>query len=263
MRISTMVFRCSVALFALAAWVGGFRPAGELLPSHPERDPATLLRGVWHRYPAGDLGSPVRFYYFHDDGLGLYRYGRQGLTYTNSFNWSVEADTLTLYFRKTGETHRVPFSLEQGGTVLHLVQDPKEGEDARYQKESSPTAATPLPLLGHIDGQMWIDFRPFATGGAAFSMYQLAPAALDGRGVGWHHRGDFDDWSTEAFRYQLGPGTLTLRFELAGDEHRSAVDVSDGDPPTLSLTSDPRNGWHRSRFEWFGKSFSSLWEIAR
>src|SRR5688500_11092207 len=74
-------------------------------PVEQARDPDAVaqLAGIWWRYERGVEGDPVRFYYFHGDGKGLYRYGRVGLTNTNSFDYDVEDTHLVLRFRKTGE----------------------------------------------------------------------------------------------------------------------------------------------------------------
>src|SRR5688572_24867681 len=48
---------------------------------------AHAISGLWSRWPelrAED--APVRFYFFHPDGIGLYRYGKLGLNTTNSFD---------------------------------------------------------------------------------------------------------------------------------------------------------------------------------
>src|SRR5688500_5790122 len=47
----------------------------ELTAEAPKKD---ALTGIWSRYEPGGLGAPLRFYYFHGDGHGLYRYGKVG-----------------------------------------------------------------------------------------------------------------------------------------------------------------------------------------
>ena len=65
---------------------------------------------------------------------------------------------------------------------------------------------------------IWIDYRNLATGGAEFHMYQLAATAIDGRGGGWFHRGDFDDWSTESTAACASRRPTNLSFESSTTE---------------------------------------------
>jgi len=37
-----------------------------------DRDEVASLKGIWTRFEPGTTGDPVRFYYFHGDGNGLY-----------------------------------------------------------------------------------------------------------------------------------------------------------------------------------------------
>src|SRR5690554_5298743 len=61
------------------------------------------VQGLWSRWPDRQReGDPLRFYYFHGDGHGLYRYGRIGHTNTHSFDYRLEGDALLLTFRKSG-----------------------------------------------------------------------------------------------------------------------------------------------------------------
>lgn len=259
MRRALVVFLAVSAVSGLVALKGALEDrGGESVASAADVDVAEALKGLWNKYPGGELGDPVRFYYFHDDGVGLYRYGRLGFTNTNSYDWSVEGDVLKLRFRKTGKTHEVHFSLEEGGKVLVLKEDPKEPGSARYVKERAPVDVDMAPF-GAPAGSMWIDAKEYATGGSGFSIYQLASAAIDGRGIGWHHRGDFDDWSTEALRYRLDGDRLSLRFELSGERHTTRFQMEGGEKGSLLLAEDPRNWWQRSRFKYMGKSFEAAW----
>ena len=43
------------------------------------------LVGLWQRFETLHEGDPMRFYFFHPDGFGIYRYGKVGLTNTHSF----------------------------------------------------------------------------------------------------------------------------------------------------------------------------------
>ena len=86
------------------------------------------VAGLWSRWPdAKSDGDGVRFYFFHENGIGLYRYGQIGLNTTNSFDWAVDGDELVLTFRKTGEVKRSKFVVD--GKQLTLLDDPKEPLD--------------------------------------------------------------------------------------------------------------------------------------
>ena len=68
---------------------------------------APNIEGLWLKKDAG--ADEFRFYYFHKDGIGLYRYGKRHLNNTNSFEYKVEGRTIRLTFKKTGEAHQVRF----------------------------------------------------------------------------------------------------------------------------------------------------------
>jgi hypothetical protein len=227
------------------------------------------LSGIWWRYEAGLQGEPVRFYYFHGDGTGLYRYGKVGLTNTHSFDYDVVGDRLVLDFRKSGEHHEVPFTLRsgrehgEGRDWLELRDDPREPGSTRYFRESEervrpgagPSADSGPAPAGHL----WIDLRQHATGGKGFVLYQLRAAGIDGRGVGWFHRGDFDDWSTEALTYRIVGDRLELQFSLAGQSEVTGFVVrTEGDGSRwLELADDPRDFWHPHRYLDAGPSFGA------
>ncbi|MCA9712197.1 MAG: hypothetical protein KDK70_40550, partial [Myxococcales bacterium] len=269
----------AVVLVPLGAWDPTIEPPGEPTAATSGDDasatrqtpPESLrkLSGIWSRYEAGGQGERVRFYYFHGDGTGLYRYGRVGLTNTHSFDYDVEGDQLVLDFRKTGEHHRVRFTLQPGRERgeprdwLELHDDPREPGSARYFRESDQIVRAPAEASGELGpppaGHMWIDLRAYATGGRGFSMYQLRPAGIDGRGVGWFHRGDFDDWSTEALTYRVVGDRLELHFSLAERHEISTFTVST-DPEGrrwLELHDDPRDFWHGHRYADMGPSFGA------
>lgn len=230
----------------------------------PAADP---LRGLWTRWPTRQgTGEPIRFYYFHGDGHGLYRYGRVGLTHTHSFDYRHEGDLLVVRFRKTGKEHQLSFSLEtgdRGERILQLHGDPEEaGEAVRYTlvptegpRDQSVFVSTTSALPA---GRMWLHLSQYATGGAGFALYQMAPSGIDGRGTGWFHRGDFDDWSTESLTYRLHGDTLELHFELTGErsQTRFTLSRSADDETELRLDEDPRNFWHRATFVDMGRSFA-------
>jgi len=223
------------------------------------------LIGLWSAHPVGGEGDPVAFYYFHGKdaqgiGRGLYRYGKVGATFTNSFDYAVDGDTLTLELRKTGAEHEVRFSVheEAGSTVLELADDPRIGGRRRYvQARREPIAPhADAPSVG-LPGRMWIDRTDYATGGYGFALYQLRAAGIDGRGTGWFHRGDFDDWSTESLVYRIVGDRIEL--QLFGSDAREVTGfrIEPGDPATLVLDQDPRDFWHPHRYVDAGPSFGA------
>lgn len=235
----------------------------------PDADPGDAeavkaLAGMWwwKALPGLD-GSDIGFYYFHGDGKGLYRYGKVGLANTHSFDYDVVGDTLVLRFRKTGARHELPFRVESEGDVdwLTLGYDPEtQTHGARYFRDRpgpiEPHAAADLgqPPAGH----MWIDLQRYATGGMGFHMYQFRPAGIDGRGVGWFHRGDFDDWSTEAFTYRIAGDEISMHFTVADRDEVTGFRVEPGEPRTLRLEADPRDYGHPHAYLDMGVSFGSL-----
>ena len=250
---------------AVALWGGVLGPCasprGEGL--HGSANEAGLT-GLWRAVPAqGARSDSLRFWYFHGDGKGLYRYGTTGLNNTRSFDYQAVSGGIELRFRKTGATYVVRAKVEEtpSGPSLTLDPDP-EDPGASYRLERGPVArGATAEALGseRIDGRLWMDLRPFATGGAGFHMYQLNAAAIDGRGVGWFHQGDFDDWSTEALTYRLQGDALTLHF-TARDEH-ATVEVAlgrEGDERVLTVRDDPRDFHKDHRYRDAGESFGAL-----
>ena len=261
----------AVALAAAGTWLSLDRHCREPSPVALEAPHATdALTGIWWRYEQGTTGDPVRFYYFHGDGTGLYRYGRVGATYTHSLDYELDGDTLRVRFRKTGATHVLRYTVRPGTAGgrdwLTLHGDPREPETTQYYRLAQPRGPRawdvhdPGELGPPPAGHMWIDLQPFATGGQAFYFYQLRPAGIDGRGVGWFHRGDFDDWSTESLTYRIieDPPRLALTFDLAGTTETTAFVVQgEGRDRTLRLESDPRDFWHGHVYRDAGKSFGA------
>ena len=252
--------RCSAALGLYAAAVI-LVPLGSSLPC--------ALSGIWWRYEPGSSGEPVRFYYFHGDGTGLYRYGKVGLTNTHSFDYDVVGERLVLDFRKSGEHHEVAFTLRKGREHgedrdwLELRGDPREPGPSRYFRRSEaivePGADMGAELGPAPAGHMWIDLQRYATGGQGFALYQLRGAGIDGRGTGWFHRGDFDDWSTEALTYRIVGDRLELELTLAKQSEVTAFAVrteADG-RRFLELAEDPRDFWHPHRYLDVGPSFGA------
>ncbi len=247
--------------------------------------------GLWTRWPnAKSDGDRVRFYFFHEKGIGLYRYGKIGLNTTSSFDWHVEENDdgkreLVMKFRKTGEVKRTPYEVADGAgkpKSLVMTRDPKEplvGAMA-YSYVPPPAFAAFAPDIVHgmdaslaatthpgVGGRMWIDEVTYATGGKAFAIYQLKDTSIDGRGVGWHHVGDYDDWSTEALWYRYTASTCThdasidLFFNVRDERASSPVirgaggaDISEH--PDLVIVEDPRSFGHVRRYKDGGKSFS-------
>jgi len=219
-----------------------------------EHDP---LVGLWSA-PVADGEDRVRFYYFHGDGHGLYRYGRRSSTFTNSFDYAVEGDQVSLRFRKSGVAWQVRFTIEpdaDGRDRLVLATDPRGDGGVYVRTRREPvTHADATPGVG---GRMWLDRAVFATGGYGFALYQMRPAGIDGRGTGWFHRGDFDDWSTESLVYRMVGDRIELVFEATGERHTTRFAVEPGDPTTLVLDEDPRDWWHSHHYLDVGPSFGA------
>lgn len=232
-------------------------PADALHATAAAHDP---LVGLWSAFGPGGDGEPVRFYYFHGDGHGLYRYGRVGATNTNSFDYTVDGDVVTVVFRKTGARHRVHFAVESDGqgNALVLEGDPKTGGRARYHLvRPDPVAPHEVCAGAPVAGRMWMDRTAFATGGYGFDLYQLRCAGIDGRGTGWFHRGDFDDWTTESLVYRIAGDRLELQFATGARPESTPFVVAGDDVRTLTLASDPRDFWHAHRYIDVGASFGS------
>lgn len=223
------------------------------------------LAGVWHRFHAHSEGDLIRFYYFHGDGHGLYRYGKVGLTNTHAFDYSVVGDRVELRFRRTGERREVGFALEDdpeipGRRWLRLAEDPREGGEVAYFRDDATSALGECEAEAaaeSIDNRLWIDQRAHAAGGLSFAMYQLQQQTIDGRGVGWFHRGDYDEWTTEALTYRRQGDVLTLHFMLSGESQSARIRiVREGDARFLELAGDPRDYWRDHRYLDGGPSFA-------
>jgi hypothetical protein len=243
-------------------------PSSAVVEQAEQADP---LRGLWMRYESRGEGDPLRFWYFHGDGKGLYRYGKVGLANTHSFDYSlsgVDAHDpkgpidVALRFRKRGEAHTLIATIDKDGqgTWLSFTGDPRE-PGARYRKVESDldlASASAEATGSGIGDRMWIDYRNLATGGAEFHMYQLATTAIDGRGVGWFHRGDFDDWSTESLTYRIDGDRLELFFDLREEPSSTRFRVVEGEHGReLWLDADPRDYWAAHRYKDGGRSFRS------
>lgn len=222
-----------------------------------EKPAKSALLGLWQATQPEKEGDPVRFYYFHDGGIGLVRYGRVGLTYTRSFHWKVGADgKLTLVFMKSGEHHRVRYAIEGDRTVLHLPQDPAFPGDHRYRRDVRPRGLD-FDASAHPLARLWIQPTKDRRGGQGFRMYQLQPPTIDGRGVGWYHEGDMAEWSTETLTYRRTGESLELHFSLRDERVSTSMKLAGhGAERTLTLESDPRNFWHRRVYRDGGPGFT-------
>lgn len=266
--------------------------AGEL---EVVRDDVAALAGVWWKHEPGVTGDPLRFYYFHGDGTGLYRYGQVGHAYTHSFDYDVDGGQLHLRFRKTGASHEVRFSVRPGTNghrdFLVLHDDPRESDATEYFRENErPRPRLSGALLGDPTlradfgatlersaelgpapaGHMWIDLQRYATGGQGFFFYQFRPVGVDARGVGWFHRGDFDDWSTESFSYRIvdadGPRPrLELHFDIAGTTEVTGFSIGSidsiggtGNARAMTVREDPRDFGQTHVYRDAGRSFGSI-----
>lgn len=242
----------------------------------PERVPAEIaahpIQGLWSKYPTAagetpkqksieDLAAPLRFYYFHPDGIGLYRYGRVGLNNTHSYDYSLQDGMVEFRFRKTAEWAKSGYTIQsiQGREILTLQKDPREMGSVQYIKVRPPISVdTPSPLLAtNSFGRMWTHLRQFQTGGMGFAIYQMHRPKNDGTGQGWFHEGDFDVWSTEHLQYHRQENTLELTFLLRQEKYRTPF--YEGETKSgrvLDLGEDPRNYWHRQIYADGGESFA-------
>ena len=234
--------RSFIAFFVVAGLLGGAFVFGSVA-SGAAGNGDEELKGLWTRHP--DAGkredAPVAFYYFHSDGIGLFRFGKVGYNTTNSYNWSADDGTISLQYRKTGKQVRLPYRIEAGNPRVLVVGEDSQnpgvavsrytfvpadfaagaadlfapappaaisaapaGSPSNTVAEITTTTTTSLSSdRDRIDNRLWMDLQRYATGGIGFSLYQLREAGIDGRGTGWHHVGDFDDWSTEALGYRI------------------------------------------------------------
>jgi hypothetical protein len=256
LTLSAIVFACATV------WV--------VLRNARAPGPEALL-GLWTAEEVRAPADPMHLYYFHKGGKGLYRYGQLGHNNTNSFDWRLDGDKLELLFRKTGERASTRFVIrqEEGRRTLELQADPRAATPTRYRylpanlgvEATGGALALPAADLpaegGGIADRIWMDLRRYATGGMGFVMYQLSDhPSQPGWKIGWHHRGDFDEWSTEQLIFRQEPGALRLRFLLTGQEVTSPIAIDrDRDHRRLTLERDPRNFHARTRLIDAGPSF--------
>lgn len=255
---------------ALGAWPCA-APSPDAAPPVPCTATATTtadaLTGLWRLDPGPNMAEDVvRFWYFHGDGKGLYRYGRVGLNQTHSFDYRDVDGGVEIRFRKSGIVHLVTSEIEarpDGRHRLRLNPDP-EDPGAAYVRERGPVQPGQLDAPaahgrdGGLGGRLWLDLQPYATGGAGFGLYQFNEAAIDGRGVGWYHQGDFDDWSTESLSYHVEGSEIVIDFVYREERARSSFAVErEGDDRVLLLHEDPRDFWKHHRYRDAGESFGT------
>ena len=117
-----------------------------------------MLPVLWRAVPGqGARQDTLRFWYFHGDGNGLYRYGTIGLNNTHSFDYEVVPGGVQLRFRKSGATHVVQARVEDtpSGPSLTLDPDP-EDPGASYRLERGPVARGFAPAAEESKGVEWI-----------------------------------------------------------------------------------------------------------
>jgi len=273
--------------FALIEWVPEKTEGPAIAVCGPEAEDAEAaaidprLAGLWQRFETLHEGDPVRFYFFHPDGFGIYRYGKVGLTNTHSFDYAGAQGLVDLKFRKSGLGHAVRYRFEQEGghQWLVLAGDPREdGAEVRYFRVGDPAAhcvaelmgprasgATEAPRTGALGGRLWGDEQRHATGGMSFSIYQLQPQAIDGRGVGWHHRGDYDEWTTESLGFRQQGDRLALHFPLRRESLATTISLTAGEDRVrvLTLDEDPRDFWRAHEYRDMGPGFTDCAESLR
>ena len=281
--------------FALIEWVPEKTEGPAIAVCGPEAEDAEAaaidprLAGLWQRFETLHEGDPVRFYFFHPDGFGIYRYGKVGLTNTHSFDYAGSQGVMDLRFRKSGRGHAVGYRFESDGAHewLVLAGDPREaGPEVRYFRVGGPGSACtqglvpgldgggvaalagasqPGPRTGALGGRLWGDEQRHATGGMSFSIYQLQPQAIDGRGVGWHHRGDYDEWTTESLGFRQQGERLALHFPLRHESLATTITLTPGADQVrvLTLAEDPRDFWRPHEYRDMGPGFTDCAESLR
>lgn len=231
------------------------------------------LHGLWMRADIETWSEDVQFHYFHDDGkIGLYRYGKRCLNNTHSYNYFIDEkcdgaaknqSCVKFQYRKSGQTYASRVTHEKRGEdeFLTIAKDPEHGRRVKYKLVRPPVDGNELGVSADWD-RMWTNISEFKTGGIGFSIYQFKKPGMDHRGIGWFHKGDFDDWSTESLTYRrrLKPnatdkGGLELEFTCAKAKERTPFHVTGTDKKALKLKKDPRNYWASSTYQDGGQSF--------
>ena len=212
------------------------------------------LLGLWSRFKPEKDGDPQRFYYFHRGGIGLYRYGRMGLTYTQTFRYDVTRSAIKLTFNKGRDRYSASYRIDGDQLVLH--DDPRMGGKQTYTKRPPPAAGGDFESFDHPMARLWTES---VEGGKGFRMYQLQAPTIDGRGVGWYHEGDFHEWSTETLEYRRTGDRLSLFFPVRNERHVTRLTEGKASGVrTLQLDEDPRNFWHPRTYRDGGPGFTML-----
>lgn len=220
----------------------------------------TALAGLWERTDLPEKDD-VRFYFFHPSGIGLYRFGKLGLNHTHMFRYVQAGSKLAIVFSRSGEHHELTVSRRRQGDGLFLTlsEDPREqGKSMTYRRRVMPNDE-PSDFTSAPAGfnRMWIHTLRSQKGTDAFAMYQFQKPDDSGRGRGWFHHGDYDEWTTESLEYVKRGKTLQLNFELVEQQTQTGFAVRrTGDGRVLELERDPRGFWQRRVFVDQGPSFA-------
>lgn len=218
------------------------------------------LSGLWERTDLPEKDD-VRFYFFHPSGIGLYRFGKLGLNHTHMFRYVQAGSKLAIVFSRSGEHHEMTVSQRRRGeaSFITLSDDPREGGKAMsYRRRPMPNAQD-LDFDAAPTGfdRMWIHTLRSQKGADAFAMYQFQKPDASGRGNGWFHHGDYDEWTTESLNYVKRGQTLELNFELMRQRTQTRFELSrSADGRLLRLERDPRGFWQQRRFLDQGPSFA-------
>ena len=91
------------------------------------------------------------------------------------------------------------------------------------------------------------------------------PQAIDGRGVGWHHHGDYDEWTTESLGFRQQGERLALHFPLRHESLATTITLTPGADQVrvLTLAEDPRDFWRPHEYRDMGPGFTDCAESLR
>lgn len=225
-----------------------------------DKTPDPNLTGIFYSVTPdeADLKSPIRFYYFHGNGIGLLRYGKVGLNNTESFHYETDSDVLSLKFNKTGQVVQSRYALSEaeGKTTLSLP-DFVQQSDRELVKERNPNLAFMNWPQGKSMDRMWTYLQQSVDGTMSFKMYQLRKEDENGHGEGWYHEGDFDNWYTERLDFHRGDTDMMFHFGLRDEKAQTPyVHVTDAPTPMLVFEKDPRHFWTTTHYLDGGESFS-------
>ena len=230
--------------------------------------PAERIRGMWSKFTPGNDTDPTRFYYFHDGGIGLFRYGKRGLNQTNSYTYQVDDKTIRFRMVKSGDVFESEYSVDKEGnaTWLTIKRDPRMGGEQRYKYVPAPAKVGygygANADKDHPFARLWIQTSKDSKGQETFRLYQLEAPTLDGRGIGWYHEGNYEDWTTEALSYRKTDGKLELYFPVRDERITTRMNEGRGQDGKrfIHLAEDPRNFWHPRSYKDGGPGFTALIE---